>query len=213
VSTRPVVVAEPREAHGKQLNALRRQGYLPAVVYGHGHRSQSIQLEARAFDEVLRTLTRNSLVDLKVGGGKAVPVLLYGVHEHPVKRQPIHVDFFIVKMKEELSMDVAVNVVGESYAVERLGGTLLHLREHIAVRALPADLPSALELDITPLTDFDALLHVRDLVVPAGVTVVTDPDEPLARVQHPRVDEEHVAAVESAATAEAGQPASETSAE
>jgi large subunit ribosomal protein L25 len=74
-----------------------------------------------------------------------------------------------------------------------MGGTLLHLREHVSVSALPTDLPHALDLDITPLDAFETVLHVRDLVVPAGVTVLTDPDEPLARVQQPRSQEEFAA--------------------
>jgi large subunit ribosomal protein L25 len=187
------VVAEPREVLGKKTNTLRREGLVPAVVYGHGRKSQAIQLEARAFDELLRTTTRNSLVDLKIGGGRALPALLQGVQEHPVKRHPIHVDFFVVKMTEELNVDVPINHVGESLAADKMGGTLLHLREHVSVRALPGDLPHALDLDITPLRDFDAVLHVRDLVVPAGVTVLTDADEPLARVQPPRAQEEFAA--------------------
>jgi len=193
VSTRPVVAAEPREVLGKKTNALRRQGLVPAVVYGHGRKSQAIQLDARTFGELLRTTTRNSLVDLKIGGGRALPVLLQGIHEHPVKRHPIHVDFFVVKMSEELSVDVPINHVGESHAAEKMGGTLLHLREHVSVRALPGDLPHAIDLDISSLDSFDAVLHVSDLVVPPGVTVVTDADEPLARVQPPRAQEEFAA--------------------
>ena len=193
MSTRPVVAAEPREVLGKQVNALRRQGIVPAVVYGHGRKSQAIQIDARTFDELRRTISRNTLVDLKIGSGRAVPVLLQGIHEHPVKRHAIHVDFFVVKMTEELHVDVPVNHVGESLAVEKLGGTLLHLREHVSVSALPVDLPHALDLDITSLRDFDAVLHVRDLVVPSGVTVLTDADEPLARVQQPRAQEDFAA--------------------
>jgi large subunit ribosomal protein L25 len=193
VSTRPVVSAEPREVLGKKTASLRRAGILPAVVYGHGRKSQAIQLDARAFDELLRTTSRNSLVDLKVGGGRAVPVLLQGIHEHPVKRHPIHADFYVVKMTEELHLDVPVNYVGESVAVDKMGGTLLHMREHVSVSALPTDLPHALDLDITPLDGFETMLYVRDLVVPSGVTVLTDPDEPLARVQQPRSQEEFAA--------------------
>jgi large subunit ribosomal protein L25 len=199
VSTRPLVTAEPREVIGKSVSALRRQGLLPGVVYGQGKASQPIQLDARAFDELRRHATRNSLVDLKVGNGRATPVLLQGIHEHPVKRHPMHVDFYVVKMTEELTLDVPISHVGGSHAVEKLGGTLLHLREHVSVRALPGDLPHALELDITPLRDFDAVLHVSDLSVPDGMTVVTDPDEPLARVQPPRVEEEAVTVAEAAA--------------
>jgi large subunit ribosomal protein L25 len=208
VSTRPVVSAEPREVVGKKVSALRRQGLLPAVVYGHGKASQPIQLEARAFQELMRQTTRNSLVDLKIGSGRATPVLLQGIHEHPVRRNPIHVDFYVVKMTEELSVDVPVNYVGTSHAVDKLGGTLLHIREHVSIRALPGDLPHALDLDVSALADFDAILHVSDLSVPAEVTVLTDPDEPVARVQPPRVEEELIpVAAEAAPAAEAGEPA------
>jgi large subunit ribosomal protein L25 len=217
VSTRPVVSAEPREVVGKKVSALRRQGLLPAVVYGHGKASQPIQLEARAFQELMRQTTRNSLVDLKIGSGRATPVLLQGIHEHPVRRHPIHVDFFVVKMTEGLTVDVPVNYVGTSHAVDKLGGTLLHIREHVSIRALPADLPHALDLDVSGLADFDAVLHVSDLIVPAEVTVLTDPDEPLARVQAPRVEEEPVTVAAEAPAAvpaaEAGEAAAAGSAE
>jgi large subunit ribosomal protein L25 len=215
VSTRPLVTAEPREVVGKSVNALRRQGILPAVVYGQGKASQPIQLDARAFDELMRHTTRNSLVDLKVGSGRVTPVLLQGIHEHPVQRRPIHVDFYLVKMTEEITVDTPIVQVGESHAAEKLGGMVMHLREHVSVRALPGDLPHALELDITPLRDFDAVLHVSDLVVPDGVTVLTDPDEPLARVQPPRVEEEAVTTAETAAPAaeETAAPAAEAGAE
>lgn len=189
MSTRPVVSAEPREILGKKVSALRRQGILPAVVHGHGKGSQAIQLDAREFDELRKTTARNTLVDLRVAGHRAIPVLLQGIHEHPVRRQPIHVDFYVVKMTEELTVDVPINFVGESLAVEKLGGTLLHLREAISVRALPTALPSGIDLDVTPLDSFEAVLHVRDLVVPDGTTILVDADEPLARVQPPRVEE------------------------
>jgi len=210
VSTRPVVSAEPREVVGKKVSSLRRAGLLPAVVYGHGQASQPIQLDARAFDELMRHTTRNSIIDLKVGSGRATPVLLQGIHEHPVRRHAVHVDFYVVKMTEELSVDVPINHLGASHAADKLGGTLLHIREHVSVRALPDDLPHAIDLDITPLDSFEAVLHVSDLSVPAGVTVLTDPDEPLARVQPPRVEEELIPTAEAAAAAVA--PAAEGSA-
>jgi large subunit ribosomal protein L25 len=211
VSSRPVVVAESREITGKKVAVLRRRGILPAVVYGHAHASQAIQLDAHEFDVLRRKVGRHALLDLKVGGGRATPVLLQHVHVHPATRHPMHADFLAVRLGEEMTVDVPVAIVGEAPAVARLGGTLLHLREGVQVRALPADLPSVLELDVSSLEDFEAVLHVRDLVLPSRVTLVTDPDEPLARVQPPRVEVEPVAAAEAAeaapAEAEEGAPA------
>lgn len=206
MSTRPVVSAEPREVVGKKVSSLRREGILPAVVYGGSRASENIQLDAREFGLLMRHASRNTLVDLKVGSSRATPVLLQHIHEHPVRRVPMHVDFLVVSMTEAITVDVPVNYSGDSTAADKLGGTLLHLRESVSISALAAALPQAIDLDITPLDSFDAVLHVRDLVVPEGVTILTDPDEPLARVQPPRV-EEPVAPAEGEAVEEAPEAA------
>ena len=192
MSTRPVVSAEPREVIGKKVANLRREGLLPAVVYGGGQESQNIQLDAREFDVLRRTTTKNTLVDLKIGKAKATPVLLQGIHEHPVRRNPMHVDFLVVSMTEAITVDVPVNYMGDSTAADKLGGTLLHMRESVSISALATALPQAIDLDISPLDSFEAVLHVSDLNVPEGVQILTDPEEPLARVQPPRVEEEPV---------------------
>jgi len=196
VSTRPVVSAESREVIGKKVSNLRREGILPAVVYGGSQESRNIQLDAREFDVLRRTTTKNTLVDLKIGKAKATPVLLQGIHEHPVRRNPVHVDFLVVSMTEAITVDVPVNYMGDSTAADKLGGTLLHIRESVSISALATELPSAIDLDITPLDSFEAVLHVSDLHVPEGVTVLTDAEEALARVQPPRVEEEPVLGVE-----------------
>lgn len=200
MSTRPQLAADRREITGKKVAELRRAGILPAVVYGHGHPSESIQVDIREFSTLRRRVGRNALVDLTIAGGRAQPVLLQAVHEHPVKRVPLHADFFIVKMTEEMTVEVPIVIVGESVAIAKLGGTLLHMRESVQVRALPADLPSGLELDITSLDSFDATAHVSDLRVPERVTLVTDTTELIARVQAPRSEAE---AAEGAVEAEA----------
>jgi large subunit ribosomal protein L25 len=211
VSTRPLLTADPRVILGKKVSRLRREGILPAVVFGHGHPSQAIQLDARTFDLMRRSVARNALVDLQVGEGKPTPVLLQHVAEHPVERHAVHVDFFIVRMGEELTVDVPVAVAGEAPAVARMGGTLLHMRDTVQVRALPGDLPSALELDISSLDSFDATLHVRDLVVPPKVTLLTDGEEVIAKVQAPRIEAEPQLGAEAAAEepAEAAAPGAE----
>lgn len=189
VSTRPQLVAQRREVTGKKVAALRRAGQLPAVVYGHGHAAEPIVVDAREFATLRRHAGRNALVDLKVGSEKATPVLLHGVQENPRTRAVVHADFFVVKMTEEMTVDVSFVTSGESPAVDKLGGNLLHLRESVQVRALPADLPQSLTLDISGLDSFEAMLHVSDLEIPERVTLVTDGHEPLVRVQAPRVEE------------------------
>lgn len=211
MSTRPSLAAEPRTVIGKKVNSLRRQGILPAVIFGNGRESEAIQISALDW-EVLRRkhVTRNTLLDLTVAGGKAQPVLVQSFSEHPLTRKPTHVDFHVVKMSEELTVDVPVEFVGESVAVEKEGGTLLHLKETLHIRALPGDLPTAIEVDVTSLTDFDAIIHVKDIAAPKGVHILTDAEEPVARVQAPRTEaaEEHVDLAEGAAP-EGEEPAAE----
>ena len=191
---RPQLPAQRRVVAGKEVSRLRRQGIVPAVVYGHGEPSESIQVDARRFDELRRRVGRNALVDLRLDESRPRPVLVHGVQEHPVSRRVVHVDFFLVKMTEELTVDVPLVMTGTSEAADRMGGTLLHLTDQVKVKALPADLPQTVELDVTPLHSFDAVLHVRDIALPARVTLLTDPDEPVARVQPPRIEEEPVTA-------------------
>lgn len=214
MSTRPELAAQRREIQGKAVRHLRAQGLLPAVVYGHGQESESLQVDDKAFGLLRRQSGRNALVDLRVDGGKARPVMVHAVQEHPVSRKAIHVDFYLVKMTEEMTVDVPIAAVGTSFAVDKLGGTLLHLIDTVRVRALPTDLPSALELDISSLETFETVLHAGDLRIPERVTLVTEVEEPVARVQAPRVEEAPVveAAAEEAIAAEAA-PTTDESAE
>ncbi len=194
MSARPRVLAQRRQLAGKAVARLRRQGILPGVVYGHGVASESIQVDAREFENVRRHAGRNALLDLALDGGRPRPVMVHAVQEHPVSRKAVHVDFFTVRMTEEMVVDVPIVLVGESPAVERMGGTLLHLRNEISVRALPGSLPQSAEVDISRLETFDDALHVSDIVLPDGVTLLTDPEEQVARVLAPRIEEEEVAA-------------------
>lgn len=212
-AARPQLTAEKREVTGKAVARLRREGLLPAVVYGHGVDSESLQVDARAFELLRRQVGRNALVDLHVGNGQARPVLVNGIQEHPVSRKPLHIDFFVVRMTEELTVDVRIVTVGLSEAVDKLGGTLLHLFDSIKVRALPADLPQSVELDVTPLATFEDQLHVSDIPLPPNVTLVTELTEVVAKVQPPRIEEEPVVAAEAAEEGEEGAEGAEAAAE
>lgn len=188
-TSRPTLAASHREITGKAVARLRRIGQLPAVVYGHGLESRSVTLDAHEFELLQRTAGPNTLINLSVDGKKAAPVLVHGVQRNPVDRRMLHVDLFAVRMTEELTVDVPLVTVGESYAIEKLGGTLLRVLEHVKVRALPDHLPQAIDVPIDSLIDFEATVHVRDLTIPSDVALLTDPDEIVARVQAPRVEE------------------------
>ena len=205
-ATRPSLAAQPRVINGKRVAALRRAGQLPGVVFGHGLDSTSVSVDAHDFELLRRRTGQNALVDLSIGDEKPQPVLIHGVQVHPVTRRPLHVDLFLVRMTEELTVDVPLVSIGLSSAVETDGGTLLHALESVRVKALPDHLPQSIEYSIDSLVDFDTTIHVRDLEIPSDVTLLTDADEVVAKVQAPRVEVEEepvVAEGEEGAEAEA----------
>lgn len=193
-TARATLAAQHREVTGKKVAALRHAGRLPAVVYGHGVESASVSIDAHDFEQLRRHTGPNALVDLSIDGKKAQPVLVHGVQVHPVNRRPLHVDLFLVRMTEELTVDVPLVATDEAPAVTLNGGTLLHPVEHVRVKALPDHLPQSIEYSVASLVDFDTALHVRDLAIPSDVTLLTDGDEIIAKVQQPRVEEEPVVA-------------------
>jgi large subunit ribosomal protein L25 len=188
-TARPKLAAEPREITGKAVKRLRQEGRLPGVVYGHGVDSSNVSVDSHEFDQLRRQVGSNALVDLSVDGQTAKPVLVSGVQIHPVTRRPLHVDLFLVTMTEELTVDVQLVALGDAPAATLGGGTLLHPNETVKIRALPDNLPQSIEYEVASLTDFELTIRVRDLTIPADVTLLTDGDEIVARVQAPRVIE------------------------
>ncbi|MBA2718509.1 MAG: 50S ribosomal protein L25 [Chloroflexi bacterium] len=206
-SNRLNLAAEPRELTGKKVASLRREGRLPAVVYGHGEGSENLSLDYHEFELLRRKAGQNALIDLSVDGKKARPVLVHGVQVHPVHRRPLHVDLFLVRMTEELTVDVPLVPIGTSNAIENLNGTLMHLLESVRIRALPDHLPQSIEYSIESLVDFEAAIHVSDLTIPGDVTLLTEPEEVVAKVLASRLQAEEAAleAEEAEAAAEAAE--------
>ena len=211
-ASRPSLAATSRQETGKAVARLRRAGRLPGVVFGHGIDSTSVSLDAHEFDQLRRHVGANSLVDLSIDGGRSQAVLVHGVQAHVVTRRPLHVDLFAVRMSEELSVDVPVVPTGTTPLVELEGGTLLHALERVRVKALPDHLPQSIEYSIEGLIDYDMAIHVGDLRIPEGVTLLTDAGEVVAKVMRSRAEEvEEVAPApaEAPEAAEAETPAEE----
>jgi large subunit ribosomal protein L25 len=206
-SDRLHLAAAPRDLVGKKVAGLRREGRLPAVVYGHGISSENVSLDAHEFELLRRKAGQNALIDLSVGGKKGRPVLVHDVQVHPVNRRPLHVDLFLVRMTEEMTVDVPLVPVGTSNAVENLNGTLMHQLDAVRIKALPDHLPQSIEYSIESLVDVDASVKVSDLTIPGDVTLLTDPDEVVAKVLPSRLQAEEAAleAEEAEAAAEAAE--------
>lgn len=208
-TARPKLAAEPREITGKAVKRLRQEGRLPGVVFGHGVDSSNVSVDSHEFDQLRRQVGSNALVDLSVDGQAAQPVLVSGVQIHPVTRRPLHVDLFLVTMTEELTVDVQLVAIGDAPAATLGGGTLLHPNETVKVRALPDNLPQSIEYEVGSLTDFELTIRVRDLTIPDDVTLLSDGDEIVARVQAPRVIEVEEVPVAAEGEGEEGEAAAE----
>lgn len=195
-TARPSLAAAPREVTGKKVARLRRDGLLPAVVYGRDVESSSVSLDAREFEALRKQVGPNTLIDLRVDGGKAAPVLVQDVQLHRVTRRPLHVDLYVVRMTDELTVDVPLVAEGSSEAVTVHGGTLLHVTESLRVRALPDKLPQSIHYSVDSLLTFDDAVYVSELVIPPDATLLTDPGEIVAKVLPPRVEIEEAPVVE-----------------
>jgi large subunit ribosomal protein L25 len=199
------LIVDSREVTGKKVRSLRRQGIIPAHLYGRGTESLTLQAAAPTITTLLRTTSPNAIISLQISGEQeARPVMLRGVQRHPVTDELIHVDFFQISLTEKLRADVPLMMSGEAPAVHIFSGVLLQSLDHISVEALPTEIPSHIDVDVTGLDTLDSAIHVRDLPIPDTVLLLTDPDQVVAKVEPPRlVVEEEAAAPEEAAAAEA----------
>ncbi len=201
-----------REERGSHNGPLRREGLVPAVLYGHNLEPRAISAQAAQLHRVWMRAGRTQLIDLTVDGGRAQKVLVREMQIDPRSNRPIHADFFAVNLREKLTADVPVVVTGESPAVvDAKIGTLQQLINTLRVESLPADLPSQFAVDVSGLLEIDSGIHVRDIAMPEGVTLVhVDPDELVVKVSALRIVEEEPEVVvseeeaEGAAAAEGG---------
>lgn len=176
------LAAEPRTLLGKQVNQLRRTGWVPAVMYGHGFDPLPLQLPAHGLKRMLAEVGGSQLVNIQIKG-KDQPemALVRDVQRDPIKGTLLHVDFYRVSMTEKITTEIPLTLVGESPVVARKEGLLLHGVSAVEVRCLPADLVETIGVDISGL-EMNQAIYVRELAVPAGIEVLADPDEMIVRV-------------------------------
>jgi large subunit ribosomal protein L25 len=204
------LTAEPRDVFGKHVRRLRRQGIVPANIYGHGD-SRAIQAPARALEHLLVHGGRTGVVSIAVSGATET-ALMKGIQRDPVSGHLLHVEFQAVSMTEEVTSNVPIRFVGESPAVVKQGGIMSHPRTTVHVTARAADLPDAIEVDLSAITELHGAIHVSDLPESPNYQIVDAPEEVLAMVEAPKVEvEELEAPAEAAEAAAAGaEPEAET---
>ena len=200
----------PREITGKKVRQLRRRGILPGNIFGHGRESRPIQFDAHEFSKFLKGHGPTTLLSLTLDSGAAETAVVRHVQHDPRTNAIQHVDFMHIEMSEPIKVAIPIRLTGESPAVKNFDGVMLQLLETLEVESLPANLPNAVALDISDMAEMKETRYVRDLRVPPSVTVLTDADEPVVKIEPPRIVVEEVApAAAAAAEAPAAAPAGE----
>lgn len=182
--------AEERVKTGATLSSIRKNGRIPAVLYGHGNASQMITVSALEFSRAYKEAGENTLVELVLPKGKPVNTLIYDVQTDPLSGKFLHIDFYQVRMDEKVEASVPLVFVGESLAVRGSGGVLVKALDEVEVSCLPGNIPHEFSVDIAALATFDDQIHVSNIVVPKGVEILSDAETVVALVERPRTDEE-----------------------
>ena len=197
-----------RADSGKKFaKGLRRDGIIPAIVYGDQKDSVSIQVPQRSLIKALQTKAgENVLINLRIEGAsseKETAVLIKALQHHPVSRQVIHADFYRVSLSKKITVNVPLNFKGEAIGVKQDGGVLEHLRWDLELQCLPTEIPEELVVEIEGL-EMGKSISVKEISLPASVELMTDPEQPVISCVAPRVEEEPETAAEGEEGAEEG---------
>lgn len=174
----------------RDKGSKREAEAIPAVLYGKGVKNESVWVGEKDFSEIAEQVGESTIFKLSLGEGKERNVLVKEVQRDILSGKPIHVDFYQVRMDEEIEAKVELEFAGESPAVKNLGGVLVKNMDEIEVKCLPGDLPSKIEVDISRIKNFDDYIYIKDLPVSDKVEISADPETVVAMVSEPRSEEE-----------------------
>ncbi len=200
-----VIDATRRDVIGKQVKALRREGKLPAVIYGRHTDPINVNLDARTAAQALAKLTSSSIVTLNIDGVE-YPALVREKQRNFIKNTLLHVDFLAVSMTEKLRTNVNVHFIGVSGAVKDFNAVMVHNLEQLEVECLPTDLPERIDVDISSLAKPGEGIRVRDVKVADNVRILNDPDTMVAVATFAKVEEEVAAVPGAEGAAAAAEP-------
>ena len=199
---REKLTVEKRTVLGKNVKRMRKQGLLPANIYGKGLESTSVQVPTKEFEALFKEVGETGLIDV-VLDGQSHPVLIKNIQIASVTRKILHAEFYQVNLKEKIKAMIPVEVVGEPKAVTDKLGLLLQTLSEVEVEALPEDLPEKFELNVEHLAAIDEQVTVADLKAPQGVEILTEAEQVVAKISElvSKEAEADAAAAEAAATA------------
>lgn len=193
--------AELREAVGHKVKQVKREGKIPAVLYGRGEKNMNLSFARSEFEKVYKEAGSSTIVTLKIEGQEPIKTLILEAQFNPVTDKLIHADLYKVNMKEEIHTEIPLEFVGESPAIKDLEGNMITNKDALEVKCLPDKLVSEIQVDISVLKTFDDIIKVGDIVVPEGIEILADAEEIVVQVTEPRSEEE-LEEIETPATAD-----------
>ncbi len=184
--------AEKREITGRKVSQLRRAGMAPVILYGHNVDSLPLQVPAQVLARVLRQAGGNRLISLRIDAETARTVLVKEVQWHPTSHMLLHADFQEVVMTEKIMAEVPIELVGEPPVLAAGAAVLIQGVDQLEIQCLPGDLPPAIRIDLSQLTELDQAILVRDIPLGRDIDVLSDPEEmivKLLRARQPTAEE------------------------
>jgi large subunit ribosomal protein L25 len=206
IMKRHALKVEKRKILGKKVHKLRKEGLFPANIYGKGVKSLAVQVPYKEFEKVYKEAGETGIVDVGVAG-EVRPALIHNVQQDYYKHTLLHADFFQVNLKEKVKAMVKIITLGEPKAVADKLGLLIQPLSEVEIEALPTDLPDKIEVNVEPLAVLDAQITVGEIKLPAGVTILTDPSQVVAKIGALISKEAAEQAAAEAAAAEAAKAA------
>src|SRR5690242_4171162 len=193
------LIIAPRTMTGKAAKRLRKAGIIPANIFGHNQPSQTVQVESAAFERLRRARATKNILLLRMDNAAPQTALIRHIEQDAISGKVLHIDFARVSLDERIAVRIPLHFVGEAPAVKNEGGVLIHIMDALEVECLASEIVDSIDVDVSGLAEIDDILHARDVKLPSGYTLVTDPNEPIAKVGATRAE----------VTAEAAAPAAE----
>jgi large subunit ribosomal protein L25 len=197
--------AQSRKILGRKNKAQREKKILPGVVYGHGFKSQSIELDLINFEKVFKEIGNTSLIDLEIDDQKTIKVLIHDLQYDFLTNKIQHVDFYKIKAGEKITVEVKLNFINEAPTVKEQGGVLFNNLDKIEIKCLPEDLINEIKIDLGKLKTFEDTIRVKDLEIPEKIELITDKEELIVQVERPKTTAQLEAELEEEKKEEVGE--------
>ncbi|MCX7778892.1 MAG: 50S ribosomal protein L25 [Patescibacteria group bacterium] len=188
----PTLKVKSRKIFGKKVKKLRKAGLIPAILYGHGKTPQAIEVEKIPFEKIFKQTGESTLIDLIIDDQLPVKALIHDIQYDPLTEKISHIDFYQVKEKEKVTVEVDLKFLGEAPAVKEKGGILVHQLTKIKIECLPKDLIHEIEVDLSLLRELNDLIRIKDLKTPTTIRVLHNLEDVVVSVSAPKVEKEEI---------------------